>query len=48
MLLHTVLYKKSPLTIVMGSVVPISNSELFKIEEQFAFNGESKGTRTAS
>jgi len=39
----TVLYKKSPLTIVMGSIVPISNSELFKIEEQFAFNGESKG-----
>ena len=27
----------------MGSIVPISNSELFKIEEQFAFNGESKG-----
>ena len=39
----TVLYKKSPLTIVMGSIAPISNSELFKIEEQFAFNGESKG-----
>ncbi len=39
----TVLYKKSPLTIVMGSIVPISNNELFKIEEQFAFNGESKG-----
>ena len=38
-----VLYKKSPLTIVMGSIVPISSSELFKIEEQFAFNGESKG-----
>ncbi len=38
-----VLYKKSPLAIVMGSVVPISSSELFKIEEQFAFNGESKG-----
>ena len=37
-----VLYKKNPLTIVMGSIVPISNSELFKIEEQFAFNGESK------
>lgn len=37
-----VLYKKSPLTIVMGSIVPISSSELFKIEEQFAFNGESK------
>lgn len=38
-----VLYKKMPLTIVMGSIVPISSSELFKIEEQFAFNGESKG-----
>ena len=37
-----VLYKKSPLTIVIGSIVPISSSELFKIEEQFAFNGESK------
>jgi Cell wall-associated hydrolases (invasion-associated proteins) len=38
----TILFKKSPLTILMGSIVPISNSELFKIEEQFAFNGESK------
>ncbi len=38
-----VLYKKLPLTIVMGSIVPISTSELFKLEEQFAFNGESKG-----
>jgi hypothetical protein len=38
----SVLYKKSPLTIVMGSVVPVSSSELFKVEEQFAFNGESK------
>lgn len=38
----TVLYKKLPMTIVMGSIVPISSSELFKIEEQFAFNGESK------
>jgi len=37
-----VLYKKLPLTIVMGSIVPISASELFKVEEQFAFNGESK------
>ena len=26
----------------MGSIVPISGSELFKVEEQFAFNGESK------
>ncbi|MBX2894628.1 MAG: C40 family peptidase [Cyclobacteriaceae bacterium] len=38
----SILYKKSPLTILLGSIVPISNSELFKMEEQFAFNGESK------
>lgn len=38
----TMLYKKNQITIVMGSIVPISGSELFKIEEQFAFNGESK------
>jgi len=37
-----ILYKKSPLTILIGSVVPISGSELFKMEEQFAFNGDSK------
>lgn len=37
-----ILYKKSPITILLGSIVPISNSELFKMEEQFAFNGESK------
>lgn len=37
-----ILYKKSPMTIVMGSIVPISNSELFKMEEQLAFNGEAK------
>lgn len=39
---NEILYKKNPLTILMGSIVPISNSELFKMEEQFAFNGESK------
>ena len=38
----TMLYKKSQLTIVLGSIVPISASELFKMEEQFAFNGEAK------
>lgn len=37
-----ILYKKNPLSIVMGSIVPIAASELFKMEEQFAFNGESK------
>lgn len=38
----TLLYKKSPISILMGSIVPISTSELFKMDEQFAFNGESK------
>jgi hypothetical protein len=38
----TLLYRKNQITIVMGSIVPISGSELFKMEEQFAFNGESK------
>ncbi len=38
----TILYKKATLSIVIGSIVPISQSELFKMEEQFAFNGESK------
>lgn len=37
-----ILYKKNPLTILLGSIVPISNSELFKMEEQFAFNGDAK------
>ena len=38
----TLLYNKSPLVILMGSMIPISSSELFKMEEQFAFNGETK------
>ncbi|MBR9999931.1 MAG: C40 family peptidase [Cyclobacteriaceae bacterium] len=38
----TILYKKKPLQIVLGSVLPIAHTELFDIEEQFAFNGESK------
>jgi hypothetical protein len=38
----SMLYMKSPLTILMGSMIPISSSELFKMEEQFAFNGETK------
>jgi len=41
-LASSILYKKNPLTILIGSIVPISNSELFKMEEQFAFNGEAK------
>lgn len=38
----SILYNKSPLLIFMGSIIPISSAELFKMEEQFAFNGDSK------
>jgi hypothetical protein len=41
-LTSTLLYNKSPQVVLMGSMIPISGSELFKMEEQFAFNGESK------
>lgn len=44
----SILFKKQNIEILMGSILPISNSELFKMEEQMAFNGESKslGQRT--
>jgi hypothetical protein len=38
----SLLYNKLPLTVLMGSIIPISVSELFKMDEQFAFNGDSK------
>jgi hypothetical protein len=38
----TLLYNKSPQVVLIGSMIPISSSELFKMEEQFAFNGEAK------
>jgi gamma-D-glutamyl-L-lysine dipeptidyl-peptidase len=41
-LTSSLLYNKSPLMILMGSIIPITGSELFKMEEQFAFNGEAK------
>jgi len=41
-LTSSILYNKSPLLILLGSIIPISGSELFKMEEQFAFNGDSK------
>jgi hypothetical protein len=41
-LVTSILYNKSPLMILMGSIIPISGSELFRLEEQFAFGGESK------
>lgn len=37
-----ILFNKNQLTILIGSIIPISSSELFKMEEQYAFNGESK------
>lgn len=36
------LYKKMPMSIVLGSIVPISSAELFANDEQFAFAGDSK------
>lgn len=41
-LTSSILYNKIPLLILIGSIIPISASELFKMEEQFAFNGDSK------
>ena len=38
----SILYKKNLITILMGSILPISTNELFKMEEQLAFNGEAK------
>ena len=38
----TILFKKRHIQIVTGSVLPISSSELFEVNEQFAFNGASK------
>lgn len=38
----TILYKKHHTTIVIGSILPISTNEIFKVEEQLAFNGEAK------
>lgn len=38
----TILFNRHYMNIVMGSILPISVNELFKMEEQLAFNGESK------
>jgi len=37
----SLLYNKSPIQILIGSILPISSMELFDMEEQLAFNGES-------
>ena len=41
-IISSILYKKQLLNIVIGSILPITSSELFEMQEQFAFNGESK------
>ena len=38
----SILYNKIQIPIVLGSIIPITSAELFKMEEQFAFNGEAK------
>ena len=38
----TIFFQKKHVHILFGSILPISTNELFKIEEQVAFNGESK------
>lgn len=37
-----ILFKKHYIHILMGSILPISTNELFKMEEQLAFNGKAK------
>ncbi len=38
----SILYQKHHIQILMGSILPIATNELFKMEEQMAFNGEAK------
>ncbi|MEX2335934.1 MAG: C40 family peptidase [Fulvivirga sp.] len=41
-LTSSILYHKHHISIVIGSILPIATHELFQMEEQLAFNGESK------
>jgi len=41
-LFSRMLYKRQVVHVVLGSVLPLLNNPLFKIEEQLAFNGEAK------
>ncbi len=38
----SILYKKHHINIVLGSILPLATNELFKMEEQLAFNGDAK------
>jgi hypothetical protein len=40
--ISSILYNRHPLFIPMGSILPITANELFKMEEQLAFNGDAK------
>lgn len=37
-----ILFRKQPALIMLGSILPIASNELFTMEEQLAYNGESK------
>lgn len=37
----SLLFNKTPMQILIGSILPISSMELFDLEDQLAFNGES-------
>ena len=37
-----ILFRKNNIAILLGSILPIATNELFKMEEQLAFNGEAK------
>ena len=41
-LVASILFNKSKMLIPLGAVIPISTNELFKMEEQLAFDGEAK------
>lgn len=41
-LFASILYDKNLIPVVMGSIIPISTNELFKVEEHLGFNGEAK------
>lgn len=38
----SILFRKQQIMIVLGSILPIVTNELFRMEEQLAFNGEAK------
>ncbi|MFT4741991.1 MAG: hypothetical protein ACI9L9_002788, partial [Marivirga sp.] len=41
-LVASILYHKNLVPVTIGSIIPISTNELFKIEEHLGFNGEAK------